>query len=121
MAETDTSRYRMVPIFIDDRDAEESGREQDLTYYGSRTPLSYRDDPDTTIHIVSEGDTLTKLANTYYQGFSNPPSLWWAIAEFQQTPINDPTIKMEPGTFLHIPSPSLVSKLLNEGALNNIP
>lgn len=115
------SRFRNVPVFVDDRGEEVTGRTQDLVYYGTRIPFSYMDDDGTTVHVVKEGDTLHKLANTYYQGFRNPASLWWVIADFQRTPIVDPTLQLEAGTLLNIPSANLVGRLVNTSALDRIP
>lgn len=108
-----TSRYRHTLVFIDDRPVEESGRAAGVVYYGQRRPIRFRDDVDTIFHQVVDGDTLQSLANIHYQGFQDPSSLWWIIAEFQVIPIIDPTRKLKAGTALLIPSATLVSRLLH--------
>lgn len=115
MPTNNTSRYKNIPLFLDD-----TSDDKDTLYYGTRLPIKYIDDPDTTIHVIKEGDTLQKLANAYYKGFSSPSTLWWVIAEFQQTPIVDPTIKLKPGTLLNIPSSNLVSSIINKSALDRL-
>lgn len=109
------SRYRHTLVFIDDRPESEAGRAAGVVYYGQRRPIRFRDDVDTVAHTVMDGENLAGLANTHYQGFPNPSSLWWIIAEFQPVPIIDPTRKLRGGTVLLIPSATLVARLLHGG------
>ncbi len=59
---------------------------------------------DNIRHVVSDGDTLFNLAGDYYQALPRPSGLYWILADFQPTPIIDPTIALVPGTILWIPS-----------------
>lgn len=70
----------------------------------------YRKLPDTREHVVVLGDTLQNLAARYFAGLPRPAGLWWVIADFQPEPIHDPTVELEPGRVLHIPS----SRILTE-------
>lgn len=69
-----------------------------------REPFPYQVFPDNVQHIVADGDTLAKLAARYYATLPRPSGLWWVIADFQPTPITDPTIAIEPGTVIVVPS-----------------
>ena len=65
--------------------------------------------PDNIEHRVTEGDTLQSIAATYYAAIGRPPTfsaaeLWWVIADFQPDPILDPTIVLEPGRIVVVPS-----------------
>lgn len=113
MSSSPTSRYHQTLVFIDDLPVEEGGRASGVVYYGHRRPIRFRDDDDTVAHQVVDGDTLQGLANIHYQGFKDPSSFWWIIAEFQVIPIIDPTRRLKAGTVLMIPSATLVSRLLH--------
>jgi hypothetical protein len=73
-------------------------------------PYRYRDLPDNIRHEVSDGDTLEGLAGRYYGQFGRGCLLWWVIADFQPDPIHDPTIALEAGRVLIIPSPRTVEE-----------
>lgn len=75
----------------------------DLVLYGDE-PYRHRDFPDNTEHIVRQGDTLFTLAGAYFSKMPRGCGLWWVIADFQPTPIHDPTVELEPGRVLIIPS-----------------
>lgn len=59
---------------------------------------------DNRQHIVQGGDTLWTLAAKYFAPVPRPAGLWWVIADFQPAPILDPTLKLQEGTVLTIPS-----------------
>ena len=69
-----TSRYTGVPYYYD------TAKNRDV--FGIGTQISFN--TSYSLHKVRSGDTLDKLALTYY----NNPSYWWAIAYFNK--INDP-------------------------------
>lgn len=69
-----------------------------------REPFRYQDLQDNRYHTVRDGDTLWGLAHLYFAGFPRACGLWWIIAEFQPTPIVDPTIRLQPNDVLIIPS-----------------
>ena len=73
-------------------------------YLTDRVPFEFRELADNIAHLVLEGDTLFTLAGRYYQPIERACGFWWVIADFQPTPIIDPTIKLEPGTTVFIPS-----------------
>ena len=75
------------------------------TYLTERTPFRYDASlPGTRRHIVAQGDRLWNLAYRYFKPFPNAEHLWWAIAEFQPVPIQDPTLDLDEGRVLYIPS-----------------
>lgn len=69
-----------------------------------REPFRYRALPDNRQHVVKEGDTLFSLAGRYFAPLSRPSGLWWIIADFQPDPIHDPTLWLEVGRVLLVPS-----------------
>ena len=75
-----------------------------LMLYGTE-PYRFREFEDTQQHVVKEGDSLFTLAGKYYRGgIDRPAGLWWVIADFQPEPIHDPTIALELGRVMYIPS-----------------
>lgn len=77
--------------------------------------FDFVDLPDNRTHVVAEGDTLWSLAEAYFEGIDRAEGLWWVIADFQPDPIVDPTIKLEAGSVLVIPSLRTVTeRLFNE-------
>lgn len=80
-----------------------------------RVPFRYTDRPDNIRHTVTAGDSLFTLAGRYYETFTDRPSgFWWVIADFQPDPILDPTLVLEEGRVLFIPS----QRTLREEILN---
>lgn len=67
-------------------------------------PYRYRDLPDNRVHRVITGDTLYNIARRYFEGYQRPDGLWWVIADFQPEPIHDPTLTLEIGRLIVIPS-----------------
>jgi nucleoid-associated protein YgaU len=102
------SRYRYARVFTDDVPGSVTF---DRSYLGFREPVSYRDDPDNVTHIVQAGDNLQTLAHRYFAGMPEAANMWSVLAEFQPTPILDPTKRLEPGSILMIPSPALINAL----------
>ncbi len=89
------SRYRFAPVNWDT-----DGR----AYFGARPAFGYRELPDNRVVVVTQGDTLWGLAARLFAGTSRPSGLWWVIADFQPDPIRDPTIVLEAGRTLFVPS-----------------
>ena len=84
-------------------------------YLTDRAPYGYNPHPDNRIHTVVQGDTLFHLAAIYFAPLERACGFWWVIADFQPEPIVDPTIKLEPGRILHIPSRRVLTDIiLNE-------
>lgn len=67
-------------------------------------PFRYRPIDDNRIHVVKGGETIFTIAAKYFRGIQRPAGLWWIIADFQPDPIHDPTIKLEDGATLVVPS-----------------
>lgn len=78
-----------------------------------RARLEYDQEDDDIVHEVAPGDTLWTLASQYFNGMPYANTLWWAIADYQPEPILDPTVRLEPGTLVVIPSPTLVQDALS--------
>jgi nucleoid-associated protein YgaU len=83
------------------------------TYLFAREPIAFEDDEENTTHVVRAGETLQTLATKYFGSYPDAATLWWVIAEFQPTPIVDPTQKLKPGALLVIPSPILTHNIIN--------
>lgn len=102
-----TGRYKYTRYIVDDISARET------TYVGTREPIEFEDDSENTSYVVRAGDTLQTIANKFFGGFPDPPSMWWIIAEFQPVPIKDPTLRLKPGSILTIPSRDLAHDLVH--------
>jgi len=100
------SRYKHSDVYKRDVDS--------AIYLDLRPRIDYLGGHDEILHRVVAGDTLQTLAMRYYTGLPYPAGLWWAIADFQPEPMNDPTVALEPGTWIVIPSPDLVQQWLLE-------
>ena len=100
------SRYRYNRQLYDDNGA---------LYLDEREPVRYAAQYDDRLHQVQDGDTLWGLAYLYFQGIPRASGLWWVIAEYQPEPIVDPTIVLEVGSTVIIPSLRFVrTKIFNE-------
>lgn len=89
------SRYTFCSGVLD-----EAGR----LFLTEREPFRYRALPDNRQHVVKEGETLFTLAGRYFASLPRPAGLWWVIADFQPDPIHDPTLALELGRLLVVPS-----------------
>jgi len=77
---------------------------QGRLYLTEREPFRFRPLPDNRHHLVTEGESLFSLAGRYFAPISRPAGLWWVLADFQPEPICDPTLTLEPGRVVVIPS-----------------
>ncbi len=59
---------------------------------------------DNVVHTVNTGDTLFGIADVYFRPLARPSGLWWIVADFQPTPIYDPTVALEEGSTIYVPS-----------------
>jgi hypothetical protein len=78
--------------------------EDERLFLIDREPFRFRALPDNRQHVVKEGDTLFSLAGRYFAPLPRPAGLWWVIADFQADPIHDPTLSLEVGRVLVVPS-----------------
>jgi len=104
MALSRFSRYRFCRIVTDP---------DGTTMLEDRSPWGFRDLPDNIRHLARLGDTWSSIAAQYYRGLqldrpevpnTGSDRLWWVVADFQPEPVYDPTIAIEPGTTIHLPS-----------------
>ena len=67
-------------------------------------PFRFVDRTDNRTVVVSDGETLFSIAAREFMRYPRPDGLWWVIADFQPDPIHDPTLRLEAGSVLIIPS-----------------
>lgn len=76
--------------------------------------IAYQDSLDNTIHVVQGGERLQDIAERYFGDFGSDvfpaAGLWYIVAQFQPTPIIDPTVKLKEGARLYIPSKRYVAQ-----------
>jgi len=83
----------------------------DCTWLTAVNPYRYRDFADNDPHTVKDGETLGGLAFAKY-GDAN---LYFVIMDFQPEPLHDPTIALEAGSVLILPSSRTVfEEILSE-------
>ena len=87
-----------------------------VLFLTDREPYRYRPHGDNRLHLVVGGDTLWGLAGSYFAPLPRACGYWWAIADFQPDPIVDPTIVLEPGRRLVIPSVRVLTDVILAGA-----
>jgi hypothetical protein len=98
------SRYSFCAAFRD-----EAGR----ALLTEREPYTYVEHPDTRVHTVVMGDTLFALAGRYFAPLPRACGFWWVIADFQPGgAIVDPTLTLEIGRSVHIPSLRLLTDVM---------
>jgi hypothetical protein len=61
---------------------------------------------------VVQGDTLWGLAGRYFAPLNRACGYWWVIADFQPDPIIDPTLGLEEGRVLFIPSRRVLTDVI---------
>ena len=83
----------------------------DTSTLTDREPYSFKNDPLNQIHRVEPGDTLYALAERYLRS----AGLWWIVADYQDPPITDPTLRLTPGSILIIPPESVLLAVFAEG------
>ena len=76
-----------------------------------RAPYRFRVLSDTRQHVVKRGHTLRYIAELHYRAMTKSlagdvraSDLWHVIADFQPSPIVDPTVPLTVGRVLFIPS-----------------
>ncbi len=76
----------------------------DIPYIDEREPFRYKEQPDNRYHRARSGDTWWGLAHMYFQGVPRACGLWWLLCEYQPTPVIDPTLAIQEGTLIVVPS-----------------
>jgi hypothetical protein len=69
-----------------------------------REPYRFFPHPDNRAHSVVQGDTLFALAGRYFAPLPRACGYWWVIADYQEDGPIDPTIELDVGRILFIPS-----------------
>lgn len=78
--------------------------EQDRRFLSEREPYRFREHTDTRVHVVAQGDTLASLAGRYFAPLPRACGFWWVLADFQPDPIVDPTLELDLGRSIFVPS-----------------
>jgi hypothetical protein len=100
------SRYTFTSAVLD---------EEERLFLTEREPFRFRALPDNRQHVMKEGETLFSLAGRYFASLPRPAGLWWVIADFQPDPVHDPTVALELGRVLVIPSVrTILEEVLSE-------
>lgn len=81
-------------------------------YLTSREPYRFSAQPDTRTHRVMEGDSLFSIAGQYFEPLPRACGYWWAIADFQPEPIQDPTVVLDVGSVVLVPSLRLLTDVI---------
>lgn len=89
-------------------------------YLTDRVRFLYLPLADNIQHVVSDGDTLWNLASRFYIPIERPAGLWWVIADFQPAPIHDPTVRLETGSLVIIPSLRTVTEQIFSAARTDL-
>ncbi len=76
----------------------------DVLQLTEREPYRFREHKDTRVHTVAQGDTLFDLAGRYFAPLPRACGFWWVLADFQPDPIVDPTLELDVGRRLFVPS-----------------
>lgn len=98
---SEDSRYLLSDLVLSE--------DQEL-YTSLRDRITYDDIEDVLAYSVKDGDTLHSVATKFYG--QDGATFWWAIADFQPDPINDPTVKLVSGQILFIPPLAEVHEVL---------
>ena len=69
-----------------------------------REPFRFRPLPDNRIHELKQGETLFTVAGRFFRPRLRAAGFWWVIADFQPDPVIDPTVPLEVGRRLFVPS-----------------
>ena len=77
-----------------------------------RTPYGYVNLPDTRTHSVVSSDTLFSLAAKYFAPLPRACGFFWVIADFQPDPILDPTLALDIGQLIYIPSTRVLTDVI---------
>lgn len=103
------SRYSFTSAILDS---------EDRLFLTAPQAFRFQNLSDNRRHVVSEGDTLFTLAFKFFKPLPRPAGLWWVIADFQPEPVFDPTLALEPGRVMFIPSiRTVIEDVFNDSRL----
>jgi len=86
--------------------------QEGLLHLTDREPYRFRAHTDNRVHTVVQGDTLFDLAGRYFASLPRACGFWWVIADFQPDPIVDPTLELETGRTMYIPSLRVLTDII---------
>jgi len=98
------SRYTFAEVSADETTGRLTVRDRSRYRFENRSDLRR--------HVVEGGQSLFTIAERRFPGFSRGAGLWWVIADFQPSPIHDPTIAVTTGRLLFVPSEQAVLERL---------
>lgn len=101
MAMTEYSRYRYCTVLS-------AADSHETKYLDEREPFRFQDETDNRFYTAVDGDTWWGLCHKFFPSFPRKAGLWWLLCEFQPEPVIDPTLAIQPGTQIVIPSERLV-------------
>jgi hypothetical protein len=87
------SRYRLSEWLVDE--------DTKVAFLSARPRVLFRQLNEIYVHNIIDGDTLHSLAGQYYG--RDGVQFWWAIGDFQQPSIDDPTVTLSAGSTILIP------------------
>ena len=87
---------------------DEAGR----LFLTEREPYGFHVHSDTRTHVVAQGESLFDLAGRYFAPLPRACGFWWALADFQPDPIIDPTLELDVGRRLLIPSVRVLTDVI---------
>jgi len=79
------------------------------TLLAEAEPFRYVAREDNIVHSAVEGDSWFTLAEMYYWMISTRPcGLYWIVCDFQPEPVVDPTLAIQGGKTILLPSAATV-------------
>ena len=90
------SRYRYCTVI--------GGQNGEIAELDEREPFRFRNETDNRYHRAQSGDTWWSIAAKFFSGVPRACGLWWLLCEYQPDPVVDPTLAIDDGTLIVIPS-----------------
>lgn len=85
-------------------------------YLSTRVPYRFVPHADNRRHLVQQGDSWWSIAAQYFAPLPRACTYWWAVADFQPAQPVDPTVPLEPGAVIVVPSLRVLTDLILSGA-----